>query len=242
MIRTLERRAFVGELLLCRFAGNSGDTKPTAGIVTGSSFLEVDTGIEYLFDEFSGGWVAQNTGNGKTSIAGATVTLGSALTYDGTEQTKSVSSVKIGSTTLTVSTDYTVEGNKGTEPGSYVMRIKGVGDYTGYIDADWSIGKGSGGVTASPDSLELTEGGDAGTSTLTVTGDGTDISVATSAADVATATVEDDTVTVTPVGAGNATITVTLAGNEHYTGGTDTSAVTVAAAETPEENDGENDG
>ena len=238
MIRTLERRAFVGNLLLCKFAGNSGDTKPTDFIVTGSSFIEVDTGIEFLFDEFSGDWVAQNTGNGKTSVAGATVTLGSALTYDGTEKTKSVSSVKIGATTLTVDTDYTVEGNKGTEVGNYVMRIKGVGDYTGYVDADWSIGKGSGGVVADPDTLSLEEGGDAGTSTLTVTGDGTDISVATSAADVATATVEDDTVTVTPVGAGSATITVTLAENEHYTGGTDTISVTVAAAETPEDNGG----
>ena len=234
MIRTLERKAFAGELLLCKFAGNSGDAKPTTGIITGSSFLEVDTGIEYLFDEVSGGWVAQNTGNGKTSIAGATVTLGSAVTYDGTEKTQSVSSVKIGNTTLVADTDYTVNGNKGTEVGEYTMNINGIGNYTGYIDKAWSIGKGAGGVTASPDSLSLTEGGDAGTSTLTITGDGTGISVATSAADVATAAVEDDTVTVTPVGAGSATITVTLAENEHYTGGTDTIAVTVAAAEAPE--------
>ena len=234
MIRTLERRAFAGELLLCRFCGNSGDTKPTAGIVTGSSFLEVDTGIEYLFDEVSGGWVAQNTGNGKTSVAGATVTLGSAVSYDGTEKTKSVSSVKIGSTTLTASTDYTIAGNTGTEVGTYTMRINGVGDYTGYIDVEWSIGKGSGAVVADPDSLSLEEDGDAGTSTLTITGDGTGISVSTSDATVATAEVEDDTVTVTPVGAGSATITVTLAENEHYTGGTDTISVTVAAAETPD--------
>lgn len=234
MIRTLERKAFAGELLLCKLAGNSGDVKPTTWIITGSSFLEVDTGIEYLFDEVSGGWVAQNTGNGKTSIAGATVTLGSAVTYDGTEKTQSVSSVKIGNTTLVADTDYTVNGNKGTEVGEYTMHINGIGNYTGYIDKAWSIGKGAGGVTASPDSLSLTEGGDAGTSTLTITGDGTGISVATSAADVATAAVEDDTVTVTPVGAGNATITVTLAENEHYTGGTDTIAVTVEAAEAAE--------
>lgn len=239
MIRTLERKAFSGELLLCRFAGNSGDTKPTSGIVTGSYFLEVDTGIEYLFDEVSGGWVAQGTGNGKTSIAGATVTLGSSVAYDGTEKTQGISSVKIGSTTLTVTTDYVVEGNKATEPGTYTMRIKGVGDYVGYLDKEWTLSKGSGGVVADPDTLSLDEGGDAGTSTLTVTGDGTEISVATSAADVATATVDDDTVTVTPVGAGSATITVTLAENEHYTGGTDTISVTVAAAETPDDNDAE---
>ena len=234
MVRTMKSRFYDEDLVLVELAGNSGDTKPTAGIVTGSVFHETDTGIEYVFDEISGGWVAQNSGNGKTSIANATVTLGSDLTYDGTEQTKAISSVKIGTTTLTVNTDYTVEGNKGTDVGNYTMRIKGVGSYTGYIDKAWQIGKGSGAVVADPDSLSLEEGGDAGTSTLTVTGDGTGISVSTSAADVATATVEDDTVTVTPVGAGSATITVTLAENEHYTGGTDTISVTVAAAEDPD--------
>ena len=238
MIRTLERKAFAGELLLCKFAGNSGDTKPTTGIVTGSKFLEADTGKEYVFDEVSGGWVAQNTGNGKTTIAGATVTLGSAVSYDGTEKTQTVSTVKIGSTTLTVSTDYTIEGNKATEPGTYTMRINGVGSYTGYIDKEWTLAKGTGSVSAAPDSLELTEEGDAGTSTITITGDGA-VSVATSAADVATAELEDGTLTVTPVGAGSATITVTLAESDHYTTASDTVSVTVTAAETPDDNDGE---
>lgn len=229
MIRTLERKAFTGEMLLCKFAGNSGDSKPTAGIVTGSAFTEVDTGIEYLFDELSGGWVAQNSGNGKTSVAGATVTLGSAVSYDGTEKTQGINSVKIGNTTLTVGTDYTVEGNKATEPGTYTMRIKGVGSYAGYLDKEWTLGKGTGSVIASPDSLSLTEGGDAGTSALTVTGDGA-VSVASSAADVATAEEAEGTVTVTPVAEGSATITVTLAETAHYTGATDTISVTVEAA------------
>ena len=110
------------------------------------------------------------------------------------------------------------------------MRIKGVGDYVGYIDKEWTLAKGTGSVSASPDSLDLTEDGEDGTSTLTVTGDGA-VTVATSAADVATAEVDDGTVTVTPVGAGSATITVTLAGSDHYTGDTDTISVTVAAAE-----------
>ena len=238
MIRTLERKAFTGELLLCKFAGNSGDSKPTTGIVTGSSFLEVDTGIEYLFDEFSGGWVAQNTGNGKTSIAGATVSLGSAVSYDGTEKTQGISSVKIGNTTLTVDTDYTVEGNKATEPGTYTMRIKGVGSYAGYVDKEWTLAKGTGSVTADPDSLSLTEGGDAGTSTLTVTGDGA-VTVSSSAEDVATAEVDDGTVTVTPVAEGSATVTVTLAESDHYTTASDTISVTVAAAEAPDDSEGQ---
>lgn len=42
------------------YAGTSQDTKPTEGIVSGSSFLEVDTGDIYIFDETSGaGWTKQ---------------------------------------------------------------------------------------------------------------------------------------------------------------------------------------
>ena len=230
MIRTLERRAFTNDKLFCKFAGNSSDSKPVDGIVTGSSFLEVDTGIEFLFDEDVSAWVAQGSGNGKTSLSGATVTLGSALTYNGSEQTQAVSTVKIGSTTLTVSTDYEITNNKGTDAGTYVLRIVGNGDYVGYIDKEFTIAKANGSVTASPDSLSLDEGGEAGTSTISVTGDGK-VSVSTSDASVATAVLEDDTVTVTPVGAGSATVTVTLSASDNYNGSTDTIAVTVSAAE-----------
>ena len=50
-----------------------------------------------------------------------------------------------------------------------------------------------------------------------------------------------NTVTVTPVAEGSATVTVTLAEGARYTGGTDTISVTVeaAAAEEPEEPQGE---
>lgn len=38
------------------YAGLSTDTKPTEGVVTGSLFLEVDTGDVYAFDEVGGDW------------------------------------------------------------------------------------------------------------------------------------------------------------------------------------------
>ena len=237
MIRAIVDRAFTAALKYQELAGLSTDTKPTSGIVTGSRFREVDTGVEYAFDEISGVWTAQNSGNGKTGITGATVTLGSALTYNGSEQTKAVSSVVIGTTTLTADTDYTVQGNKGTEIGDYIMYIIGKGSYTGIIAESWSIGQGVGSVSASPDSLTLTEGGDAGTSALTVTGDG-EITAESSAEDVATVAVSGTTVTVTPVAEGSATVTVTLAETEHYSGGTDTISVTVEAA-AEDENQGE---
>lgn len=37
-------------------AGLSTDTKPTEDLVTGSLFLEVDTGTVYAYDEVSGTW------------------------------------------------------------------------------------------------------------------------------------------------------------------------------------------
>lgn len=208
--------------------GMSGETKPSEGIITGSKFTEADTGIESVFDEESGEWFAQNTGNGRTSIAGATVTLGSSPKYDGTQKTQSVSSVKIGATTLVANTDYKVKDNQATDVGTHVLRIVGIGSYTGAIAVDFQIAKGDGSVTASPDSLSLTEGGDAGESALTITGDGA-VSVESSAVAVATAELVGSKVIVTPVGEGSATITVTLADGDNYNGGTDTISVTVAA-------------
>ena len=233
MIRVIVNRAFSYGLDYIEAYGLSSDDKPVTGIVTGSRFTEVDTGVEYRFDEVTATWVPQNSGNGKTSIVGATVTLGASPAYDGTEKTQGVSSVVLGETTLTVSTDYDVIGNKATLPGSYTLYIIGKGSYTGVIPKTYTVGKGAGSVTASPDTLTLTEGGDAGESALTVTGDGA-LSVESSAEAVATATLEGNTVTVTPVGDGSATVTVTLAEGALYDGATDTISVTVDAAAEPD--------
>ena len=235
MVRALIQQKVLPGIWYCEFAGLSIDEKPDENLLTGSKFQEVDTGIIYLFDEESATWTPSNAGNGKTNIAGATVVLGAAVKYDGTEKTKSVSSVKIGSTTLTENTDYIVKDNTGIEVGDYVLHIVGIGSYTGIIAEDWSIAKGDGSVTASPDSLSLTAEGNDGTSTLTVTGDGP-ISVSSSDDDVATAEVSDGTVTVHPLTAGSATITVTMAATGNYTTASDTIAVTVAE---PEDNGGE---
>ena len=229
MIRVLVDHGFVEGKRFVEAVGLSTDDKPTGDIITGSLYTEVDTGVKYAFDEVTGEWIPQNAGNGKTSIAGATVTLGAAVTYDGTEQTQAVSSVVLGTTTLTADTDYTVHGNKGTEMGDYTLHIIGKGSYTGIVPKPWSIGQGAGSVSASPDTLTLTEGGDAGTSTLTATGDG-EVTAESSAEAVATVAVEGDTVTVTPVAEGSATVTVTLAETAHYSGASDTISVTVEAA------------
>ena len=212
----------------------SGDTKPAGGkLMTGSLCVEVDTGAEYRYDEASCMWMKKSpTG---TAITGATVTLGTALTYTGEELTQTVSSVVVGTTTLTANTDYTIVHNKATDAGTYKMQIVGKGSYYGVIEKEFTVGKASGGVSASPDTLSLEPGGDDGESAITVTGDGA-LSVSSSAAAVATAElVVDETddslsVLVHPLTVGSATITVTMAASKNYTTASDTIAVTVAEA------------
>ncbi len=206
--------------------GLSTDTKPTSGFCSGSRLTEVDTGKVYLYDETSGAWL-QSTG---TSVSGATVTLGSSLTYTGQELTQAVSTVKVGSTTLTSGTDYEVTRNKATNAGSYTLYIVGKGSYCGLASKAFTVAKAQGTITGDPDSMSLTYGGEADESELTVTGDGA-VTVLSSDTDVATAAVADGIVTVTPVGAGSATVTVTLAAGDNYLGATETISVTVAKAE-----------
>ncbi len=45
-----------GSVYKCTLAGNSSETKPTAGIMTGSKFIETNTGNIYYFDETTGAW------------------------------------------------------------------------------------------------------------------------------------------------------------------------------------------
>lgn len=51
MIRILSERVYEDGLMLVEAAGLSRDSKPTSGIVTGSTFIEADTGDVYIFAE-----------------------------------------------------------------------------------------------------------------------------------------------------------------------------------------------
>jgi hypothetical protein len=42
------------------YAGLSTDTKPTEGLITGSQFIEVDTGKIFFFNEVNNTWVPFN--------------------------------------------------------------------------------------------------------------------------------------------------------------------------------------
>ena len=58
MIRAIIEQTFDQQKKYVILAGLSTDSKPTAGIITGSKFEEVNTGIVYAFDEVSGTWSA----------------------------------------------------------------------------------------------------------------------------------------------------------------------------------------
>lgn len=77
------------------------------------------------------------------SISDAEVVLDStALTYNGLEQTKGVSSVTVtaGAKTLTlIMGDYTISGNQGTDAKTYTMTLTGKGNYTGTKTVTFTI-------------------------------------------------------------------------------------------------------
>ena len=57
MVRIIVDRQFTDSLRYIEAAGLSTDTKPTGTIVTGSLFLEANTGDVYVYDESgSGTW------------------------------------------------------------------------------------------------------------------------------------------------------------------------------------------
>ncbi|MCR5602989.1 MAG: Ig-like domain-containing protein, partial [Lachnospiraceae bacterium] len=79
----------------------------------------------------------------KASISGAAVTLGTELTYTGSEQTQTVSKVTVNGKEL-ASTDYTVTNNKGTNAGSYNLTVTAAGNnYTGSKTQAFIISKKS---------------------------------------------------------------------------------------------------
>ena len=76
------------------------------------------------------------------SITDASMTLSETnLDYSGSEQTVSVTEVKLGDTILTADQDYEVTGEiTGTDKGSYTVTVTGIGNYKDFVTAKWNIG------------------------------------------------------------------------------------------------------
>lgn len=71
-----------------------------------------------------------------------TVTLGDELTYNGTEQTQTVTEVRDANADYTFNeTEYTITGNKQTNAGYYSLDITGKGNFTGTKTVSYEIAK-----------------------------------------------------------------------------------------------------
>lgn len=55
-IRCIEEKIFDDTHVLVKFAGLSNDSKPTGNFVNGSSFVCVDDGSEFMYNETAGEW------------------------------------------------------------------------------------------------------------------------------------------------------------------------------------------
>ena len=91
MITKTDSRGVQNGKELVRLAFKSTDSKPTAGIMNGSTGIEVNTGKQYVYDEESGEWteIASSGGGGggggssDFSTAEVTIINNSELYYDG---------------------------------------------------------------------------------------------------------------------------------------------------------------
>lgn len=179
----------------------------------------VDVPIAATYDENGDNIVATYAKKGdiKKDIANATVTLGASLTFNGSAQTQTVASVKLGDVTLRAGTDYDVSGNVATNAGNYTLIVSGKGDYSGFVFVDWSIAKAQGSISA-PASVDIV--GAVGTQkqvTVVIENGYGDLTVSSSAPDTVTASTVGNVIILTSVGEGSATISIALVGNYQAT-------------------------
>ena len=73
----------------------------------------------------------------RKDIAGAEIELGESLTYNGGEQSQTISSVTSDGLDVT----YTVSGNSGTEAGTYTLTVTGTGNFTDTADKAFTIAR-----------------------------------------------------------------------------------------------------
>lgn len=57
MVRWISSKPLPNNMYYIEAAGLSTDNKPTGNLITGSVFIEVDTGKAYFYDEESSTWI-----------------------------------------------------------------------------------------------------------------------------------------------------------------------------------------
>ena len=127
-------------------------------------------------DNFTGTATAKYTIAAK-NIGNADIKLGDALTYNGAEQTQTVTSVTVDGLTVT----YTVSGEKATKAGEYTLTVTGTDNFTGTATAKYTIARKDISNAEIVLGEELTYNGAEQTQAITsVTVDGLDVTYAVS--------------------------------------------------------------
>ena len=163
----------------------------------------------------------------RTSIANATITLAqSTFTYDGADKTPAVTSVVVGSTTLTAGTDYSISYDYNIDAGTQAeVIITGERTYTGEAIQYFTINKATITPTVSlegwtygnaPEVIQPTVGGNSGQGAVTIT-------YKAQGATEFTSTV--------PQNAGTHTVKAVIAESDNYQAGEATNTFTIAKAD-----------
>ena len=150
----------------------------------------------------------------RTDISTATVTADGTFAYTGEPIVPETITVKLGSSTLTETTDYSLLIENNTNPGKATIIATGVGKYTGSATGEFTIDKAEATLKYSKETAEVTLQAEFEAPTLTVTPEGLE-GITYSSSNTNAATIAEDG-KVTIVGAGETTITAAFAGDEHY--------------------------
>lgn len=145
------------------------------------------------------------------NISGANITLGTAPTYDGNEQSISISSVTLSGGPAITSSDYdiTTGTDKATNVESKTLTIKGKGNFTGTATKTWSLQK------ATPTAADFTLPTDL---TKDYTGSPITVPAPTSSKNgIGVRTVKYAGSTTAPTDVGNYAVTFDVAEGQNYT-------------------------
>ena len=147
------------------------------------------------------------------SINGATITLGTQATYNGSAQNVVITSVKVGEVTLSSGTDYDITaGGNATNVGNTPLTIKGKGNYDGTKTVTWSLQKATPVVGDFTISTDLTKD---------YTGSPITVPAPTSSKNgIGARTVKYADSTTAPTNAGTYTVTFDVAEGQNYTAAT----------------------
>ena len=148
-------------------------------------------------------------------------------TYNGSAQTQTPV-VKVGSTTLTEGTDYTISYRNNVNAGIATVNITGLGHYIGEISKTFTIAKAAQNLNVVADSPIILIGK---TTNVSASGAKETSEYTFSSSDPAVATV-DSSGTVIGKGSGTVTITVKAAATVNYNAASKTVKITVTAPKT----------